>query len=95
VLLRHKTLDRYPLKFLLLRFWFLQHDSKIQKAPVENESLSWVIIYLTKYRNCSFSFGVHILGRTMKLIGPEREVHREMSYVRLYTSAAVTTAFSR
>jgi hypothetical protein len=40
VLLRHKRPDRYPLQLFLLQLRFLQHDSKIQKAPVENESLS-------------------------------------------------------
>jgi hypothetical protein len=33
--------SRLPeIQFLLQRLWFVQHESKIQKAPVEDESLS-------------------------------------------------------
>jgi len=40
VLRRHQRCDRYPLQLFLLQLRLLQHDSKIQKTPVENESLS-------------------------------------------------------
>ena len=33
-------IDRYKLKLLLMQLRLLQHESKIQKAPVKNESLS-------------------------------------------------------
>jgi hypothetical protein len=29
---------------MLLQLGFLQHEPKIQKAPVENESLSWYFV---------------------------------------------------
>jgi hypothetical protein len=40
VLLRHKRRDRYSLQLFLLQLSLLQHDYKLQKAPVEYESLS-------------------------------------------------------
>jgi hypothetical protein len=50
VLLRHKRLDRYQLKLLLLQLRLLQHVYKIQKTPVENESLSWYLCQQSESR---------------------------------------------
>jgi len=44
---------------MLLQLGFLQHEPKIQKAPVENESLSW---YFVSSLSLRFSGGFIFVG---------------------------------
>jgi hypothetical protein len=39
---------------MLLQLGFLQHEPKIQKAPVENESLSWYFVSSLKAAQAAF-----------------------------------------
>jgi hypothetical protein len=53
---------------MLLQLGFLQHEPKIQKAPVENESLSW---YFVSSLNAAHSGGVFLnLQHIIYLLAP-------------------------
>jgi hypothetical protein len=50
---------------MLLSFWLLKHVYKINKAPVENESLSWYFVSSLRSLPC---------GRLLRLMTKSNEI---------------------